>query len=180
MNFCTKKFLPLLIGLAICSLAFSSEGAVTFDGRLGVDYEFYDHITKGTKEIVIDPDSSIFQDTTYVLQKAISNHYLEVSLRGDIVNSDFATFGLRSKIYGTYFRTADSDSLATAYLSPNLRGLTTQLALFPTRSYPIRLFYSNTEDHVLKHEEKNQDTEGSLHPARKVVSRYDSETKANG
>jgi hypothetical protein len=159
-----------LVGLVLLLMAAGPVVAQSVrSGQLGVDLEGYRF-------------SRTFQgeDHSSRINRALSNHFLNLNLSGPVVNDNFARYSIRANIFGTYLRTKTTTSSESIYLNPDLNGLDGQILLFPTRPYGLQLYRSRSREHSLRYEANNRGLSGVLQPELSVVRRYEGDRTTTG
>ena len=140
-----------------------------FRGDLGVDLSNY-----GFTVSLLDTNRA------HHVTRVLSNHYLDGILSGSLVSPQFASYSLRGRLYGTYFRSSIDTAESDAYLNPDLHTYGLQLTFFPNRRYPLKLYHSRTREFSLRYEPTNRTDVEVLQPQLAVVRRYDNIRRTTG
>jgi hypothetical protein len=138
-------------------------------GELGVDLDSYGF-------------SNALRDTTraYKTTRTLSNHFLNLNLNGPLINSHFASYSLRSRIFGTYYRAINDNQSKSLYFNPDLNGYYAQITMFPSRPYPLQLFHGKSRDYSVRYEPTNRGEIELVQPGLAVVRRYQSDKLTTG
>ncbi len=137
-------------------------------------------------EIGLDLENHIFdkalKDTTYsfLVNRSLSNHYLDLLVSGPLVTKNLATYSIRALTFGTYTRVKTENNQNSAYLKPNLGSYNTSLTLFPARSYPLMLYYNKIFDNNIRYEPNNRSDLEKVQPELAIIRRYQSELISRG
>lgn len=121
-------------------------------------------------------------DTTleYSSHRSLSDHYVDMSLTGTVVNENFATFGLRAKVLGSFSQSSTETTSNNFYMSPALNSYYASVVLLPDKRYPLRMFVGRQLDFALEYESQNRSNASSVQPSLSVVRRYRREADQYG
>lgn len=163
-----------IIGLLLAAVAMlpvwgQLRAQTTLKGEIGLDLENY----------IFD---KALKDTTYsfLVNRSLSNHYLDLRVSGPLVTDNLATYSIRALTFGTYTRVKTENNRSSVYLKPNLGSYNTSLTLFPARPYPLMLYYNKIFDNNIRYEPNNRSDLEKVQPELAIIRRYQSELLSGG
>lgn len=165
---CGKFLLRLTIALLLSYT--TSYAQLNINGSIG-----FDLTAIGTSS---ESNSNAYDKIT--ASRYLTNHLLGLAKRGYILNDNFATYSISSSFKGYFSSTNTSTIKNSFYKSPDLNTLMSELTFFPTRTYPVNLFYTKTRDVFLYFDKNDRAKTNILNTGLAVIEKNRQNNEAYG